>query len=55
MRSVPASVGGTAFPNNRENTANGFAVLLNENELVMRSRYGLNLAESLSVEPSKSE
>ena len=39
----------------RENTANGLFVLLNDMDAEIRSRYGLNRAVSLSVEPSNSE
>ena len=43
------------MPNSRWKTANGFAVLLNENDAVIPSRKGLNFAVSLSVEPWNSE
>src|SRR6476469_9015446 len=53
--SVLASLGGTARPNRRANTANGLAVLLNENDAFTPVRNGANRAESLTAEPSNSE
>src|SRR3954471_4086417 len=54
-RADPGDSVGTALPKMRDRTMNGLLVLLIEKDAVTRSRYGLNFAVSLNVEPSNNE